>query len=249
MTGEGEPMPGGHTAPVVRVGDTVRRVPGPWTPAVAALMTGLRAAGVPGVPEHRGLDEAGREVVAHVEGEVPVYPMPAWVWSDAVLVDVGRRLRQVHDASAALDLPSDGWRREAVEPVECVLHGDVAPYNAVFRDSRLHALIDWDHARPGPRRLDLGEAAYRFVPLASPENPDAPGPDPVEQWRRAEVLASAYGVDVRVAVQGAAEHLADLIGWTVTRVAAGDAALARTVELGHLATYEQDLQWVRDLLA
>ncbi len=49
---EAEPMPGGNTAPVVRVGDTVRRVAGPWTPNVAALMTGLRSAGVPGVPAH-----------------------------------------------------------------------------------------------------------------------------------------------------------------------------------------------------
>ena len=76
-------MVGGHTAPVVRVGDTVRRVAGPWTPQVAAFMTGLRAAGVTGVPEHRGLDERGCEVVAWVEGDVPVYPMPPWAWDDA----------------------------------------------------------------------------------------------------------------------------------------------------------------------
>lgn len=63
-------MPGGNTAPVVRVGDTVRRVAGPWTPNVAALMTGLRAAGVACVPEHSGLDPLGREIVEYVEGEV-----------------------------------------------------------------------------------------------------------------------------------------------------------------------------------
>lgn len=89
---DGEAMAGGNTAPVVRVGDTVRRVAGPWTPNVAALMTGLRASGVPGVPEHRGFDEQGREVVEFVEGDVPVHRMPPWVWTDEVLRDVARGL-------------------------------------------------------------------------------------------------------------------------------------------------------------
>ncbi|MBW3647177.1 MAG: hypothetical protein KY440_05315 [Actinobacteria bacterium] len=31
---------------MIRVGSTVRRVAGPWTPNVAALLTGLHAAGV-----------------------------------------------------------------------------------------------------------------------------------------------------------------------------------------------------------
>lgn len=228
-----EPLVGGHTAPVVRVGDTVRRVAGPWTPNVAALLRAL-----PQAPDHLGLDDEGREVVAFVPGEVPVYPAPAWLWTDEVLTDVGRHLRSLHDAAAALDLPREGWRRPAVEPVETVLHGDVAPYNAVFRDGRLHALIDWDHARPGPRRLDLGAAAYRFVPLTAPDNPDAPGPSPAEQWRRAEVLARAYGgVAARSLVEAAAEHLVDL------------AALPQSVALGHAALYERDLRSVRALLS
>ena len=130
-------MVGGHTAPVVRVGNTVRRVAGPWTPNVAALVSGLRRRGVPGVPEHLGLDEQGREVVEFLVGDVPVYPMPAFAWTDEVLVDVGRAMRTVHDASAGLGLPRTGWRRSAVEPVEVVCHGDVAPYNGVFRNGRL----------------------------------------------------------------------------------------------------------------
>lgn len=246
-----EPLAGGNTAPVYRVGDTVRRVPGPWTPLVAALMTGLRAAGVPGVPEHLGLDELGREAVEHLDGDVPVYPMPAWVWTDEVLVDVGTAVRRVHDASAVLELPRTGWRRPAVEPVEVVLHGDVAPYNAVFSQGRLVGLIDWDHARPGPRLLDLGEAAYRFVSLTPPGHRDGqPFQSVAEQWRRVEVLCAAYGdVAARDVVQAAADHLDDLIGWTRSQAAAGDAALQRTIDLGHLALYEGDLEWVRSLLS
>lgn len=251
MTAEGEPMPGGNTAPVVRVGDTVRRVAGPWTPAVARLMNGLRAGGVSGVPEHQGMDESGREVVEFVAGAVPNYPMPAWVWTDEVLGDLGGMLRRVHDGAARLDLPADGWRRSAVQPVETVLHGDVAPYNCVFRSGRLIGMIDWDYALPGPRLRDLGEAAYRFVTLTPPGHRDGqPFQGVPEQWRRVGLLAQAYGdgVGSRDVVGWAAEHLADLIAWTRTQAAAGDAALQRTIDLGHVELYEGDLAWVRSLL-
>lgn len=229
-------MPGGNTAPVVQVGDTVRRVAGPWTPQVAALMAGLRHRGVPYVPEHRGLDERGREVVAYVDGEVPIYPMPSWLWDDAVLREVGRALREVHDGTLGLELPRDGWRREAVEPVEVLTHGDIAPYNCVFVDRRLVALIDWDHAVPGPRLRDLGAAAYRFVSLTPLGHTDGLDLSPQEQWRRVQVLCDAYGdvgaVDV---VRWAALHLEDLI--------------ATAADPGHVRLYEGDLVHVRSLLA
>lgn len=249
---EGDPMPGGHTAPVVRIGDSVRRVAGSWTPHVAALMTGLRAAGVPGVPEHRGLDEQGREIVEYVEGDVPIYPMPPYAWTDDVLREVGRMLRMVHDAAAGLDLPRDGWRRAAVEPVETICHGDVAPYNAVFRHGRLVALIDWDYAMPAPRLWDLGYAAYRFVSLTPPGHRDGQpvAQSPAEQWRRVGLLCEAYGgVDPVDVVRWADRRLEDLIAYSYAEAAAGNAALQFTIDAGHVQLYEGDLLHVRSLLA
>jgi Ser/Thr protein kinase RdoA (MazF antagonist) len=186
-------MAGGHTAPVMRRGDDVLRVPGPWTPNVHALMRGLRAAGVAVVPRPRGVDERGREVVEYVAGDCPVYPMPPWVWGDDVLRQVARAVRAVHDASATLDLPLDGWRFPPVEPVEVVCHGDVAPYNTVWRDATLVALIDWDHAVPAPRAYDLGYAAYRFVSLTPPGHPDGHDIPWEERLRRLGAFCEAYG--------------------------------------------------------
>ncbi len=251
MSEESAPLPGGNTAPVVRVGDTVRRVAGPWTPQVRRLMQGLRAAGLTTVPEHLGLDDAGREVVEFVEGDVPVYPLPGWCWSDEVLLDVGRALRSVHNASAGLGLSRQGWRREAVEPVEVVCHGDVAPYNAVFRSGRLVAFIDWDYAGPGPRLWDLGYAAYRFVSLTPPGHRDG---QPVrqsdaEQWRRVALLCAAYGdVEPREVVRWAARRLADLVDYSRARAAAGDPAFLATIAAGHVELYEGDLVHVQRLL-
>jgi len=47
-------------------------------------------------------------------------------------------------------------------PAEVICHGDVAPYNCVFRDGRPVAFIDFDTAHPGVRIWDLAYAAYRF---------------------------------------------------------------------------------------
>lgn len=225
-------MAGGFTAPVVRIGGTVRRRPGPWTPNVHRLMRGLRAAGVDVVPEPHGVDDEGREVVEYVPGDCPAYPMPAWVWGDDVLVQVAHAVRAIHDASAGLALPLDGWRSPPVEPAEVVCHGDVAPYNCVFRDGRLVALIDWDFAIPAPRGWDLGYAAYRFVSLTPPGHPDGLGLDAAERARRLELFCTAYG--------GADPD--EVVRWALARL---DRLVANASV--HAPLYAADAAWLRSL--
>jgi hypothetical protein len=43
-------LPGGNLGGAVRVGDTVRREAGPWTPGVAALLQHLESVGFTGEP-------------------------------------------------------------------------------------------------------------------------------------------------------------------------------------------------------
>jgi hypothetical protein len=54
---------GGNVNQVVRVGDTVRRPAGPWTPAVHALLTHLHNVGFSAGPRPLGVEELGREVL------------------------------------------------------------------------------------------------------------------------------------------------------------------------------------------
>jgi hypothetical protein len=56
-------LDGGNTGGAVRIGDTVRRTAGAWTPAVHALLAHLESKGFPGAPRPRGLDESGREIL------------------------------------------------------------------------------------------------------------------------------------------------------------------------------------------
>lgn len=170
---EEEELHGGFVNRVVRVGDTVRRVPGHSTPTIHRLLRYVRGRGVTWVPEPLGYDDLGREILTFIPGVVP-HEMPDWVWSEVVLTDVGRSLRQWHDATIGFDVTGSTWGLEAREPREVVCHNDFAPYNCVFRDGRLVGAIDFDFCSPGPRLWDIAYTAYRFVPLMP--SPDAGDP-------------------------------------------------------------------------
>src|SRR4051794_529172 len=173
---------------VVRVGDTVRRAAGPWTPTVHAFMRHLRGSGFTALPEPLGMDDRGREIISFLPGATAVYPLPDFAWTDATLTAVARLLRAFHDASAGFVAPADAcWQWPAHEPVQVICHNDFAPYNLMFDNGKLTGVIDLDLASPGPRVWDMAYTAYRFVPLTDPSNPDAPFPGAHAQrgaWRR-----------------------------------------------------------------
>jgi len=184
-----EQLFGGNTANVFRVGDTVVREAGEWTPAVHRLLQHLDAAGVPGIPRPLGI-EGGHEVVSFVDGVVPAYPMPSWVWADVALRTAGVFLRRVNDVTQGLDVGGP-WRSPEHEPVEVICHNDFAPYNLVFDAGRVVGAIDWDFASPGPRLWDLSYLAYRIVPLSTADWGDGFGVD--ERRDRLARLLAAYG--------------------------------------------------------
>lgn len=235
------PLGGGNQSTVVKVGGTVRRTAGAWTPQVHRLLGHLRQQGVQEVPRVIGMDEAGREVLSHLPGTVGHVPLPETLRDDTVLEQAARLLRRLHDATASV-APTwrEGWQAPLREPVEVVCHGDFAPYNCVFQDDRLTGVIDFDHAHPGPRAWDLAYAAYRFAPLMAPGNPEHRG-TVTEQARRLHCFLAAYGpfdptgfVDILAArVQVMADHL-------LTGAARGDERLKRLVERGDAALYEAD---------
>jgi Phosphotransferase enzyme family len=182
-----EPLPGGNmTGGVVRVGDTVRRPAGPWTPAVHALLDHLRAVGFRGAPRAHGLDDQGREVLDFVPGTVPYDERFGLLDPDDRLHRVGRLIRDFHDAVSDFAPPPDA-RWQSLVPTdgdEIIAHHDLAPWNLVVGDR--WTFIDWDVAGPGTRMGDLAYAMHGFVPLT-------PSTDPERAGHRVRVLADAYG--------------------------------------------------------
>jgi aminoglycoside phosphotransferase (APT) family kinase protein len=230
---------------VERVHDTVRRPTGPWTPAVHALLRHLAAGGFTGAPRVHGVDARGREILDFIPGEVTEEVDPG---DDTALLAVARLVRAYHDATVGfVPPPAAAWQLPPREPAEVICHGDIAPYNCVFRDGRPVALIDFDTAHPAPRVWDVAYAAYRFVPLT------ATGPPRATQARRLGLFCAAYGpygpgaADGALVVATAVERLVALAEHIQERAAAGDAAFARHLADGHVDLYKRDIAHLRTL--
>jgi hypothetical protein len=242
-------LTGGNMTPVVRVGDTVRRGAGPWTPTIHALLRHLRANGFTQVPEPLGMDDRGREIISFLPGRAGTYPLPAFVLSDAMLNTAATTLRAFHDATLAF--AGGPWQWPAHEPAEVICHNDFAPYNMLFEDGRLTGIIDWDLASPGPRVWDMGYAAYRFVPLTDPANPDVSNPGVAEQARRLARFCEAYGepgIQSRVA-ETAVAILRELVAFIQREAAAGDPAQTAVLKRGDVDIYERDIAYIEERLA
>lgn len=177
---------------VERRGDTVLRNAGPWTPTVHRYLRYLRTAGIDWAPQPLGMDD-DRERLSFVAGDVPLYPLPRWVWEDSVIEAGARRLRELHDASIGFGLDGAIWQAPAKVPAEVICHNDFAPHNLAFVDGAFVGAIDFDMCSPGPRLWDIAYFATRVVPLteATPEG----APDMRDARRRVELLLRSYGSD------------------------------------------------------
>jgi hypothetical protein len=228
-------MPGGNMNVVVRVGDTVRRKAGPWTPTVHRYLLHLRELGLDWVPEPLGVD-GDHEILGFIEGDVPLYPLPQYVWSDVVLVDGSRMLRAMHDASLKFDRADAVWQSTSKHPDEVICHNDFAPHNLAFEDGCVVGAIDFDMASPGSRLWDLAYFATRAVPL-SQVTPD--GAPPESDWvSRIQLILDSYGSDATITdvVTVAIERLRELATFSV----------AKSDELGNPTLREDAALYLRD---
>jgi hypothetical protein len=190
---------GGNLNDATRVGNTVRRRAGPWTPAVHALLRFLEGAGFQ-APCPRGVDEKGREILGYVEGDAhPGWPdpVPDWVMADENVAAGARLLRRYHDLVNDFEPPAGArWRLVAPTAHEIICHNDWAPWNALFRERRLAVMLDWDMAGPGTRLWDVANSAYCWVPLFSGSGEFAID----ERARRLRRFCDAYGLSDRASL-------------------------------------------------
>ncbi len=228
----------------VRVGDTVRRTSGAWTPTIHRLLEHLHARGVTWVPRPLGYDDDGREVVDYLPGIVPNYPLPDWIWEDAVLVAAVTRMAEFHDVTGDFHTAGTSWQLPSHEPQEVVCHNDFAPYNMVFVDNSLTGVIDWDTASPGPRVWDLAYLAYRLVPLCDPVGGDGIASPIGEKRRRLELACTTYGsaATLHDVATTAIDRLHDLAAFTETR------AREAPHLSGHVRLYQRDSRWIAEHL-
>ena len=192
-----EILRGGNQSESVRIGGTVHRRSGPWTPAVHALLAHLARVGFRAAPQPIGTDEQGRAVLSFIPGEVhPGWPdpLPNWMFEDeTTLIAAARLLRRYHDSLDGFVPPPDArWRFVAPGTHDVICHNDWSPANALFREHIPIVMLDWDSAGPGTRAWDLASAAFAWVPL----NPRIAPPSLAKKTARFALFCDAYGADV-----------------------------------------------------
>jgi hypothetical protein len=246
-----ERLAGGNThEEVVRVGDTVRRPTGIWTPGVHALLEHLASVGYDGAPTVLGLDEQGREILSFVRGTVVWPDHFSLVQIDEALAQVAASIRRYHDAIAEFTFDRFAWSDRGADPrgpYEVLCHNDLAPWNLVHGETGRWTFIDWDLAAPGRLAWDVAWALLSFVPLM----PHSTLTDSQTRHRLA-VFRNAYGAALpndllAVAVERCAyeaerieRHGKDGIEPYARLLAEGHAAIWRSAE-AHIATEQP--QW------
>jgi hypothetical protein len=248
------PLPSGRmTSGIVRRGDKVLRPAGPWSPAVHEYLRHLESAGFGGSPRVLGVD-GGFEVLSYLEGEVAADPLwqpghghrlPAFATTESALSAAAVLLRGLHAASAGFRPRRTEYRYHPFPPRagEIVSHGDLGPWNTVYRDGIPAGFIDWDGAQPVDPLVDLAGAAWAFVPLAPPEQLSEAGFSPVpEIGARLRMFLDAYGLADRRAILPALQRsqldLEHVAYWPLTAAEAAD----------KLELQAKRLRWLGDVL-
>lgn len=244
------PLTGGNVSTVVKVGATVRRNVGPWTPAVHALLRHFETVGFTGSPRVFGIDEQGREILEFVEGVCGEYPLaPHWT-TDEALHTVATMLRMFHDAQAGFVTPPGmRWRSFGPPPrdSQVICHHDAAPHNVVWRPDGTLCMIDFDLASPGTRLYDVAYSAWTWIPLFSDRDSHTLGWKYSDRPRRLRLFADAYGLlpqDRTRLVGTIRKRIVDHIEGIRRMAAAGDSAFVRIVRKGHLKRPMRDLRLI-----
>lgn len=162
-----------------------------------------------------GTDERGREILRFVPGQTwgdgsdPDEPKTELVmpreWpgptrSERTLGEIGALCRRLHDASQGFQPAQPIWREYELpmRDGEIVCHGDIGPWNLVYRGASPVGIIDWDSARPARPIDDLAWIAWHVVPLAPDDVLAAYGfTPPYDTARRLRLLCDAYGLSER----------------------------------------------------
>ena len=198
MLQDGQSAEGGVTS-VTRIGNTVRRSTGRWTPAVHSLLRHLEAVGLSGVPRVLGFDGMGREILSFIPGETARRPWPEAMLEEEGLAEVALFLRRYHVAVKDFEPPEDAeWRVPQLtwRPGMSIRHGDLGPWNTVWEGRAVKGIIDWDFAEPGHPIGDVSQFAWYAVPLRGDDYRTKAGFSEKPDLRaRLFALLEAYGAE------------------------------------------------------
>jgi len=221
---------------------------------VQRLLRHVRDRGFLLVPEPRGFDERGREVLSYIEGDTSgsMAHWPGSLWSDGLLAEVGRAVAAYHRAVSDF-MPNEvahwQYRPRNVLPGEIICHHDFAPYNAVFKGDRLLGMIDWDGAGPGTVQEEVAFLAWQWVPLGPADLKAKIGCDPtIDEVARLRLLLDGYGYEHRAGLIDAVIERAEISRSGIEEyAAAGDPAYMALRDEGYPRDIERIIRYLEDV--
>jgi thiamine kinase-like enzyme len=215
-------LPGGNVGGAVRVGNTVRRRTGPWTPAVHALLDYL-ASRIPGVPRVLGHDDRGREILTYLPGHV--VEVDSELLSPGQMTSLIRWTRRYHQVVAGFTHPGP-WRFFPVPKPSLICHNDIAPYNVSFAGDHVAGVFDWDLAGPSTPLFELAFIAWNCVPLWRDIGP-------ANAASRLTLIASAYGeFSPKEILHAVPDRIQLMLNWIPLAAADGDEGMANVMAAG-----------------
>ncbi len=252
---EEEVLTGGNVSNVYRSGNTVRRELKSGSHKIHRLLKHLENKGFSYAPKFLGIDEKGREVLSFIEGEAGNYPLKQYMWSDDVLIEIGKMLRLYHDSVSDFSF-DDSWKSidNTPKPFEVLCHNDFAIYNIIFNDERPIGIIDFDVAAPGPRLWDIAYTLYTCVPLSrfylseTGEKIYYNSSQHAQHIKqRVKFFFDSYGEEaeedylemVLLRVEGLCKTI-------IRKAREGDIAFQKMIDEGHLEHYQNDIKFIRE---
>ncbi|MGM0852744.1 MAG: phosphotransferase enzyme family protein [Bacillota bacterium] len=248
-------LTGGNVSDVYQSGNTVRRELKPDSKRIHALLKHLEHKGFDYAPAFLGIDEKGREVLSFIDGEAGHYPLKPYMWSDGVLQEIAKILRQYHDCVS--DFPiDDSWDSLDNTPPdrEVICHNDFAIYNIIFNHEKPVGIIDFDVAAPGPRIWDIAYTLYTCVPLSRffvTETGEKVYYESIQNAdrikRRIQLFIEAYGERFEQDYIETVLQRIEGLCKTITRKAnEGDPAFRKIIAEGHLVHYQKDIAFIKE---
>jgi hypothetical protein len=212
----------GNVGGALRIGTTVHRATGPWTPAVHALLAHL-APRIPHVPRVLGFDDQNREVLTYLPGRV--IDNDITTLTTGQVVSIVDWTRAFHTAVADFRHPGP-WRYFPTPGATLIGHNDIAPYNACFDGDDLAGVFDWDLAGPTSPLYELAFIAWNCVPMWRAMEPERAG-------ERLTLIAETYGgFDPREILHAVPPRIQLMIEGIPAAAAAGDPGMANLVAGG-----------------
>lgn len=221
-----------------------------WTEYVHLYLKYLHSKGFNKVPFPFGIDKDGIEKISYVEGNVYNELLPEEVKSDEALISFCTLMKQFHDIGEEYIHKLTGneqWMLPIRTPVETMCHGDLAPYNIVFKGKKITGIIDFDTLHPGPRLWDISYALYRWIPLMSPDNPENFGSED-DKHRRLSLFTKTYVLndrDNKEIIKYVIQRIEYLVSFMEREAEKGNLTFKQYIEDGHLSQYRTDLSYIK----